>query len=118
MLNGLNIMIKKYKVIHQKKVKENYLLGEILWYLIWIGSIDERIYSQYINHKKEKGIKRTTFHEAKPKLQLKTGNPWIKKTQEKEGEIIQDQGGIISFSSEWVELLNIKQYKYGLRIDA
>ena len=44
-----------------KKIKENYLLGEIMWLLIWYPCVDESIYQQ-IFHKKEKGHKTTTFN--------------------------------------------------------
>ncbi len=106
-----------WKNIKKKNVKDNYLLGEILWHLIWFGYMDESFYNENINHTKEKGIKSTTFREAKQQLKLTNGKCWIKSWQEKYGDIIQENNKSIHFTSKWIELLNCTHYKYGLRVN-
>ena len=106
-----------WKDIKNKNVKDNYLLGEILWYLIWFGSMDEILYNENINHKKEKGIETTTFLGAKQQLKLTNGKCWIKAAQKEYGDIIQENNKSIHFSPTWINLLDIKHYKYGLKVN-
>jgi len=94
-----------WKNIKKKKIKENYLLGEIIWFLIYYLYVDEPLYQQ-INHKKEKGWKETTFNESKQQLQFSLkGKPWIKKEQMKHGSIIKITNEGIVLSNSWRELL-------------
>lgn len=84
-----------------------YLLGEIMWLLIQDGELTNESYEKKIMHKKEKGIKRTSFNEAKRKLIYNgKGKPWQGKKQEKIGNIIYERcNGSIILSDEWEQCL-------------
>ena len=93
------------KIKNSKKIKENYLLGEIMWFLIQYPCVDESLYQQ-IFHKKEKGRKVTTFNEAKQQLQWShKGKCWVKLAQKTHGSIIDITHEGIVLSNSWREVL-------------
>jgi hypothetical protein len=98
-----------YKITRSCNWKKDtsYLLGEVMWLLIERGhrGLDEESYNQFIFHKKEKGINRTSFHKCIPQLHLTNGKPWLKKKQEEIGNIIVKQGEQIYLSDEWFNYL-------------
>ena len=95
-----------WKDIKNKNTKKNnYLLGEIMWFLIIYPSVDESLYQQLF-HKKEKGRKVTTFNEAIPQLRYSfKGKSWIKKSQGEHGNIVESTDKGMVLSNSWRELL-------------
>ena len=103
----------------KKNDYNNFLLGEIIWYLILNGYMDEESYEKHITHVKIKGKKRTDFNGAKAQLVNNGSNPWVRKAQERYGNIIEgrivasdranvnSRRGIIYFTTGWMELLDI-----------
>lgn len=110
-----------WEKVKDKKKKEynNYLLGEIIWYLILNGYMDEKLYEEHITHVKVKGRKRTNFNEAKAQLIYNGSKPWVPRAQERHGNIIEEESvdvnrKIIYFTTGWRELLDIRRPPYFL----
>ena len=73
-----------------------------MWLLIQDGHLTNNSYEKKIKHRKEKGLKRTSFNEAKQQLIYKEkGNPWQKKKQREIGDIIVEDHDKIYLSDAW-----------------
>jgi hypothetical protein len=85
--------------------QSGFLLAEIIW-LIIVGDFQKKNFQEgtiQLYHKKEKGKKPTRFHETLSSLKYSgKKNSWVKRLQNKYGDIIKEkQNGNIHLSENW-----------------